>query len=205
MIRPLTFFVLSQLLCAIAAAQTAASPQPLLDNEFVRVTRVSQPLHPNDDTDRALVQLSGETAIFIPKGSAIHVTSPVDPNDLIVELKNHWDVEVKPCAYPKQCTHETRMGGETVAWSTTLFTNGFVTATTHRLALHATLDSSYYTAKGSDRILIIPFTIFRANFGGIDESLTPGEPYFTKGIEVEVTAPDAETRWLVLRINTPER
>ena len=66
------------------------------------------------------------------------------------------------------------------------------------------LDSSYYTAKGSDRILFIPFTAFHGNFGGIDEILRPGEPYFTKGVEVEVTAPDAETRWLVLRLNVPQ-
>lgn len=204
MIRLLALvIVMSPVFATRASAQTAAQPQILLENEFVRVTRVSSAAA-DDKLDQVLVQLSEGKASFIPKGTTAQPAAPTNADDLVVELKKHWDAEVQPCSFPRQCTRETKMGNETVAWSTTLFTNGFVTGTTHRLALHATLDSSYYTAKGSDRILFIPFTAFHGNFGGIDEILRPGEPYFTKGVEVEVTAPDAETRWLVLRLNVPQ-
>jgi hypothetical protein len=208
-IRPILLVpVLAVWLVASAVGQAVAgSPEPLLDNEFVRVSRLASSitaLTVDAKSDTVLVRIADGTAKFVPKGTIVRDANPANV-DLIIDLKKHWDAEVLPCSYPKQCTRETQMSGETIAWSTTLFTNGFITATTHRLAPHATLDSSYYTAKGTDRILVIPFTSMHANFGGVEESLAAGQPFFTMGTEVEVTAREAETSWLVLRINLPKQ
>jgi hypothetical protein len=202
--------------CVFAAAVLSAqssdrSSQLLLDNDIVRVSRVAtapaRSLRLDPKTDAVLVRLADGSATFFPKGTAFEATSSgSEPAiDFVIELKKHWDAEVHACEYPRQCTRETRLGNETVAWTTTLFTNGFITATQHRLVLHATLDSSYYSAKGTDKILVIPFTGLQANFGGAQEELKSGEPYFTNGTDVEVTAPESEARWLVLRINMPKQ
>ena len=196
------------LLARCAVAQTSdAAPQLLLDNDFVRVSRIT--IAPNgaldldEKSDAVLVRLSDETAKFLPKGTPVHDanTGQQDIVDLVVGLKKHWAPAVHSCAAPAQCTHETKVGHDPIAWSTTLFTNGFLTAVTHKLVESGTLTSSYYTAKGSDKILVIPFTDLQANFGGNEGKLKAGEPYFTDGTEVEVEAASGESRWLVLRIN----
>lgn len=199
------------LLGACAAAQTAgAASQLLLENDFVRVSRVTIPpngsLTLSEKTDAVLLRIAGESAEFLPKGKSAQEmnTSAAGAVDLLIELKKHWDAEVVPCTYPKQCTRTTQMGGESIAWTTTLFTNGFLTAATHKLVRGGTLTSSYYTAKGSDKILVVPFTKLTANFGGTEETLSAAEPYFGAGTEVEVTSNDAESRWFVLRINVPK-
>jgi hypothetical protein len=95
------------------------------------------------------------------------------------------------------------MGGSAVAWTTTLFSNGFVTAMRHKMVRGGTLSSSYYSAKGSDHILLIPITELQGNFGGLDEQLKAGQAYFTDATEVEITAKDAEARWIVIRLHAP--
>jgi hypothetical protein len=97
------------------------------------------------------------------------------------------------------------MGNEPIAWTTTLFTNGFVTAATHKLARGGTLTSSYYTSKGTDEILVVPFTDLDVSFGGNEESLKASQPFFSPGTEVEVNAKDDESRWFVLRLNIPAK
>jgi len=195
-------------LVASAAAQASgASSQLVLENDFLRVFRIT--IAPNDSTtlaektDAVLLRISSESSEFLPKGRSVQETNGSDREtvDLLIELKRHWDAEVLPCSFPKQCTRTTEMGGEAIAWTTTIFTNGFITGSTHKLVRGGTLTSSYYTAKGSDRILVVPFTKLKANFGGTEETLNAGEPYFSAGTEVEVTANDAESRWFVLRIN----
>jgi hypothetical protein len=193
---------------SLASAQTGApAPQVILDNDFVRVSRITIPangtLNQNETNDTVLVRLSDETAKFLPKGSAVHESNPgsQDIVDLIVELKKHWTPAVRSCAAPAQCTRETKIGHDPIAWSTTLFTNGFLTAISHKLVEAGTLTSSYYTAKGGDKILVIPFTDLDASFGGNEERLKAGEPYFTDGTQVEVAASGGESRWLVLRMN----
>jgi hypothetical protein len=187
------------------------SPQLLLDNDFVRVSRIviaaKSDITIQEKTDAVLVRVLDETARFIPAGTSVRDANAGDQAavELLVTLKKHWDAEMHTCSYPKQCVHETQMAGQTIAWTTTLFSNGFISAATHKLDRGGSLTSSYYTAKGSDKILIIPFTSVDFNFGGAEESLKPGEPYFGSGTEVEVNAKDAESRWLVLRINTPGR
>jgi hypothetical protein len=153
------------------------------------------------------VRLQDETARFIPKGRQFEESSGTDPSavELLIGIKRHWDAEMRPCAYPMKCTRETVVGNEPIASTTTLFTNGFVTAATHKVKQGGTLTSSYYTSKGTDRIVFIPFTDVKASFGGIEENLKVGQPYFTVGTEVEVTATDAESRWFVLRLNTPAK
>lgn len=184
-------------------------PLVLLDNDQVHITRLVLPAKsrvPLDSgADTFAVRLGDETVTFVAKGARSVRENPSDSEvvDLLIRPKRHWDTEVRPCAEPMKCSRETRMGKETIAWTTTLFTNGFLTASTHRVVRGGTLDSSYYSAKGSDRIVMIPFTAVDANFGGIDESLKPGQPYFSAATEVEVTATDTEARWFVLRMNSP--
>ncbi len=202
---------LALLATGVLAQTSVPVPQTLLENDFVRVSRVTlapgSALNMDAKNDTVLIRLSDESARFIPKGAAVQDTNPAGQNDivdLVVELKKHWPPPVHACVAPAQCTHETKVGHDTIAWSTTLFTNGFLTAVTHKLVESGTLTSSYYTAKGSDKILVIPFTDLLANFGGTEEKLKAGEPYFTDGTEVEVEAADGESRWLVLRMNVPK-
>jgi hypothetical protein len=182
----------------------------LIDNDLVRVSRITIPLSGDlnlkGKSDTVLVRLSDETASFIPKGPVVQDknSGQHDVVDLLVELKKHWNPPVHACAAPAQCTHETKIGQDTIAWSTTLFTNGFLTGISHKLVESGTLTSSYYSAKGSDKILVIPFTDLQANFGGQEEKLKAGEPYFTAGTDVEVAASSGESRWLVLRMNVPK-
>ena len=195
---------------AATAAQTAApAPQLLLDNESVRVLRVTIPaktrLNLGEKSDAVVVRLEDESARFIPADSPFTESNETDHDatDLIIDVKRHWAGEMRTCSYPKKCTQETQLGQEPVAWTTTLFTNGFVTAATHKVVAHGSLTSSYYTAKGSDRILVIPFTNLKVSFGGIEENLKAGQPYFSIGTEVEVTSKEDESRWFVLRISLP--
>jgi hypothetical protein len=208
----LIFFihVLALMLGASATGQSNnASPQLLLENDFVRVSRITVPAKGDitiqEKSDAVLVRVLDETARFVPAGTTVRDASSGDQAaaELLVTVKKHWDVEMHPCSYPKQCVHETQMGGQTIAWTTTLFSNGFISAATHKLDRGGSLTSSYYTAKGTDKILIIPFTDLNFNYGGAEENLKPGEPYFGAGAEVEVNAKDAESRWFVLRINIP--
>jgi hypothetical protein len=197
-------------LVALAQAQVASTVLPLvLDNGLIRVSRLpaDEGLRVDDKSDRVVVSIPQETATFISRGAGLEQSKTTDlrSGDLVIELKKHWDAEMRPCSYPMKCTHETQMGSDTIAWTTTLFTNGFVTAATHKLVRRGTLASSYYTAKGSDRILVIPFTDLDVSFDGIEESLKAGHPYFSAASQVEVTTKDTESRWLVLRINDPSK
>ena len=201
--------VLAGSLCA----QNPASAVQLLvlDNDQVRILRITLPAQakfPTDSTsDTVAVRLADETATFIPKGTQSVRDNPTDKEivDLLIQPKHHWDPPVRPCAEPMRCTRETRMGKETIAWTTTLFTNGFLTGTVHRVIRGGTLDSSYYSAKGSDQVVVIPFTDMSVNFGGIDEARKAGQPYFSTASEVEVTGTNAEARWFVLRLNVPAK
>jgi hypothetical protein len=195
-----------------AKAQSAEpSSQLVLENEFVRINRVTIP--PKADfsvvgkNDTVAVRLQDEAERFIPAGGRITEVNSTDHVNtvLLVELKKHRDAEMRPCSFPMKCTRETKVGDESIAWTTTLFTNGFVTGTTHKVIRGGTLTSSYYSSKGSDRIIVIPFTDLSINVGGIDENLKAGQPYFGVGTEVEVTSKDSESRWFVLRLTAVEK
>jgi hypothetical protein len=206
----LRFLALVLVLATSTAAQTQEpKPQLVLENEFVRILRVTTPAHsefnPVEKNDSVLVRLQDETSRFVPRGTRVSETNKTDIDAvvLLVELKNHRDAKMRPCSYPMRCTRETKIGEDPIAWTTTNFTNGFVTAATHKVVRGGTLTSSYYSGKGTDRIVLIPFTDLNANFGGIDENLKAGQPYFGIGTEVEVTGRDSEVRWFVVRLNTP--
>jgi len=51
----------------------------------------------------------------------------------------------------------------------------------------------------------VPFTDLKANFGGIEEALKAGQPYFSTATRAEVTGIDGEARWFVLRLNSPKK
>lgn len=207
------FWVLVVLVIPIVSfAQTADSAsQLLLDNDSVRVVRITLPAQGsfsmNSRADTVVVRLQDETATFITRGTPTVRKNAAEHEavDLVVELKRHWDTAVRPCSEPMKCTRETLMGGEAIAWTTTLFTNGFLTGVKHKVVRGGTLDSLYYSAKGSNRMLVIPFTAIKANFGGVDEELKPGQPYFTTAPEVEVMGADDQGRWFVLRLNIPDK
>ena len=137
---------------AFCQPQTASpARQLLLENETVRIFRVVIPPGSgsklNELTDTVVVDIKDEKATFIPMkvSTTIENKGDSDSIELLIQPKKHWDAEVKPCQAPMQCTRETRMaGGLAIAWTTTLFTNGFITATLHRLDRGGTLNSSYY-------------------------------------------------------------
>lgn len=196
------------ILLASAVAQTAEpTPQLVLENDFVRIRRVTIPAKGNfsvaEKNEAVVVRLDDETAQFIPKGEQVTVSNATDHEsvELLLELKKHWNAEMRWCRFPKTCTRETKISEEPIAWTTTLFTNGFVTATTHKVVRGGTLTSSYYTSKGFDSIVLIPFTDLNVNLSGINENLKAGQPYFGVGTEVEVTGRDSQSRWFVLRLN----
>jgi len=198
--------------CGLALGQDSSPiPQLVLENEFVRVERVTIPpkrqFSREQKKDAVAVRLQEETAEFVPTGTKLSVenSSEKDATMLLVEINKHWDAEMRPCAYPMKCVRETRAGGEAIAWTTTLFTNGFVGVATHKVVRGATLTSSYYSAKGSDRIVVVPFTELDGNFGGADAELKPGQPYYSAATEAEITGKNAEARWLVVRMNTPSQ
>jgi hypothetical protein len=199
------------ILTPLSAQTSAPLPQPMLDNDWVKVLRVAVPpggkLDREETGDAVLLRMRGESAQFLPKGSRLESSnsSGQESVEYLIELKEHWDAPMRVCAYPMTCTRETKLGGEAVAWTTTLFTNGFITAATHKAARHASLTSSYYSAKGSDHIVLIPFTNLYVSFGGVEEILKAGQPYFTSGTQVEVSAKETDSRWFVLRLNTPTK
>jgi len=203
-------WILAVLVCASAPGQTPVSPpQLVLENDTVRVSKITLPAHGHftfdEKADAVMVRLSDESGQFMAGGHiAVDNSTDLDATDILISLKNHWDAEVRPCSFPRECTRETQMGGQAIAQTTTLFTNGFVTAAVHRLVPGGTLDSSYYTAKGSDRIVVIPFTALDASFDGTPVNLKSGDPYFSSATQVEVTARDHEARWFVLRLNLPK-
>lgn len=184
-----------RVLRADVAEGTALTGDPKRDGVVIALP-VAQP----DTTPTA-----GEVK-FIARGPAqpVKLSGPAH-EVLIVELKQHWDPEIRPCAEPLTCVHKIRAGGTEIGETTTLFTNGFLTAYRHQLSPGGTLTSSYYSSKGSDRILLVPLTDLKASFSGIEEDLKYGQPYFSRASEVEVSAQEAEIRWVVIRIHTPKQ
>lgn len=143
---------------------------------------------------------------FVPQQSdpAIINTGNGLPQFLLVELKHHWDTEVRACSEPSKCTRPIRMGDASIGETTSLFTNGFITAYRHRLDTGGTLSSSYFSSKGTDHLLLIALTDLRANFDGAEETLQSGQTYASEARTVEVDAAKAEARWVVIRMQTPK-
>lgn len=196
-----------------------ASSELLLDNDYVRIARLevspgafyllprehdSVVINLPDGHSGGSVSQQTEEVNFIPKGASLRrLEGPA--RAVVVELKHHWDAEVRLCQEPRTCSHSILAGGLEIGQTTSLFSNGFLTAYRHRLVKGGTLDSSYYSAHGVDHIVVVPLTAAHANFDGIEQDLEPGQPFFSAATQVEVTAKDHEVRWVVLRIATPKK
>jgi hypothetical protein len=113
---------------------------------------------------------------------------------------------MRNCSEPLKCDRAIRVGDVEVGTSTSLFTNGFVSAYRYRAQPGATISSNFYSSKGDNFVLIVAITSMKANFGGIEEELKAGQVYGTDGADIEVNAPrDKELRWIVLRLNSPSK
>lgn len=151
-------------------------------------------------------QIATDEVRFLARDTNLRILNSGDkPSQaLVIELKQHWDAEVRTCVEPMTCSRPIRMGPNEIGETTSLFTNGFITAYRHRLVARGTLTSTYYSMKGKDHLLLIPWRNLRANFDGTEENLKQGQAYTSDATEVEVNADLAEARWVVVRVETPE-
>ena len=198
------------------AHNDTSSPSPtssrlLLDNDYVRVVQQPSPTgiisKKNDSVVIAISPDSSRAADikFVSRGSVIAQDSgKAEWKSIVIELKRHWDAPIRVCGYPMQCTHKVEPADVEVSETTSLFTNGFITASKHRVFPGGTLSSSYFSPKGSDHIVFVSLSALDASFDGIDEKLAPGQVYFSDAAQVEVTAGDHDGDWIVIRLNTPK-
>lgn len=205
------------------AQSEAPASNLVLENELVRVTRIQETVNasfpqvvpekndlvvikvPSDGTSLMTATESAEAVRFYSRGAHLDVSTENTPSSvLVVEIKRHWDAEVKVCKEPLTCVRQIRGGGTQIGETHSLFTNGFLSGFMHRLEAGGTLASSYFSAKGNDSIVYVALTPVHVNFGGTDEDLSAGQVYFTNAIEVETTADRAPAAWVVIRIHVPK-
>lgn len=232
--RPIVTWLLAALILIAMPATVAAQDKRnetssqiavklVLENDFVRVNRYEGSTDASPDErlndDAVLVRIAtgkdldpaggnyGQPEIrFVPRGQSLQQAGfSAAETFLLVELKGHWDAEVKTCAAPLTCSRVIKAGTEEIGETRSLFTNGFISGFFHRLERGATLSSSYYSASGADRIVYVPLTDLKVNFGGRDEVLKTGQPYFSDAPEVETTAGDHSVSWVIVRIHTPKK
>jgi len=190
-----------------------ASPELLLENDYVRVFRqtVESGAVPTYDRSRdsVVVALGGEAkearaeVTFVsrgPKSPMLPATAPYTA--LVIELKQHRGAAARSCDASSVCSRKITAGGVEIGETRFLFGNGFVSAYRHHLVPGGTLDSSYYSAKGTNRILVVALTDLHVNLGGIDHTLAPGQVYFSDRTEAEVNAVGQEATWVVVRFLT---
>ncbi len=151
-------------------------------------------------------KLKDGEARFLPRESAPQIVNVGNslPQLLMIELKRHWDAEVRACSEPSTCTRPIRMGEASIGETTSLLSNGFITVQRHRLDAGGTLDSSYFSSRGRDHLLLVALTDLQANFGGTAETLLRGQTYSSDSTELEVNAPKSEAKWIVIRLQTPK-
>jgi hypothetical protein len=151
-------------------------------------------------------QIATDEVRFLARDTDLRILNSSDkPSQaLVIELKQHWDAEVRTCVEPMKCSRPVRMGPSEIGDTTSLFTNGFIPAYRHRLVVRGARTSRYYSTKGKDHLLLIPLTNLRANFDGTEENLKQGQAYTSDATEVEVNADLSAARWVVVRVETPE-
>src|SRR5436305_9881743 len=175
----------------------------VLENEYVRVYSVevaphSETLYHQHDLDYIFVTLGdsdvdsvrvGEKPAHLAlkdgevrftKGRFAHkaVNNSDKPfRNVTIELKKHFDADMRVCADPMKCVRQIGPG---IGESTSLFSNGFITATHHHLKRGGTLSSSYYSAKGKDVVVLIALENSDVNFVGIQEQLKVGQEYWSE-------------------------
>jgi hypothetical protein len=210
-------------------AETKVSTQLLDENAYYRVSRLQ--LAPGSG---AQVRQHGRDAVIVVFGEdGLTMTTPKVPKPerltdnevrflargvdrsianssgkasqaLLVELKRHWNLEIQPCVEPMKCTRPIQMGESEIGETTSLFTNGFITAYRHHLITGGTLTSSYFSTTGKDHLLLVALTDLRASFDNTEESLKRGEAYTSDATAVEVNAKTDEARWVVIRVLVPK-
>lgn len=154
------------------------------------------------DADVTFLEANGEKS-FAHK--AVNEGGKIFEN-VTIEIKRSWNTAMRNCTDPLKCERTIRVGDFEVGASTSLFTNGFVSAYRYRAKPGATISSNFYSSKGNNFVLIVAITPMKANFGGIEEELKAGQVYGTDGADIEVNAPrDQELRWIVLRLNWPSK
>lgn len=211
---------------AAPQAREPATHQVVLENDHVRVSRSWLESRAKTEfrttEDSIVVALAKGTSLTVPREQP-HILGPgevqflakltqltlenVDdkPNvSLVVELKRHWDAPMKACSAPSDCTRPVRVGSMQVGETTTLLSNGFITVMRHRLNRGGTLQSSYYSAKGVDYVIVVPVTDIDATIGATNEHLLHGQPYFSGATEIEVSASETEAVWVVIRLHEPK-
>ena len=216
----LTVILLCGTLTAVVLGQTGHAPAPktpaelVLENDYVRVFRQpvdagEVPVRADQSRDAAIVRLTGvapdseEQVTFVSRDSRRAIAPAGSPyTALVIELKRHWAAEVRPCAEPMVCSRKITAGGLQVGETRFLFTNGFVSAYRHHLVPGGTLASSYYSSSGTNRILVVALTDLHINLGGIDETLGPGQVYFSDRTEAQVNAVGHAAAWVVVRFLT---
>lgn len=206
-----------------AQANSANASQLVDENDYFRVSRIQAPPSssialPTRKRDIVLVSLKGDVAIdgqgagldhptvtFIKSGSDPQVQSSEVPGELlVVELKQHWDAEVRSCSEPLKCKRPIRMGDAEIGYTASLFSNGFVTAYRHHLVSRGTLSSSYFSSRGKDHLLFVALTDLQANFDGIEENLKGGTCYPSEAAQIDVNSGSASADWVVIRVQTPK-
>jgi hypothetical protein len=150
--------------------------------------------------------LNDGEAQFVPMATPAKVVNSMSTmaQVLVVELKQHWENAVHACSLPSKCTRPIVVGDLPIGDTTTLFTNGFVTAYQHRLDKGGTLSSSYFSATGKDHVLLIALTDLHVSFDGSEETLKAGQTYSSDATQIEVNAAPAAARWIVIRMQIPK-
>jgi len=145
-------------------------------------------------------------AQFVPMANPAKVVNSTSTmaQVLIVELKQHWENAVHACSLPSKCKRPIVIGDIPIGETTTLFTNGFVTAYQHRLDKGGTLSSSYFSATGKDHVLLIALSDLHVSFDGSEEVLKAGQAYSSDATQIEVNAVPAAARWVVIRMQIPK-
>ena len=228
----LSLGAMAQAVSPTNGAKTSASvsgPDSQLaeENEYFRVTKVQLPPGTagevgHRDRDAVFLTLGKGLTVsrektgasddlregevrFLPRESSLQIanTGTSLTQLLVVELKRHWDGEIRPCSEFSKCTRPIRIRDLTIGETTSVFTNGFITSYRHRLDRGGTLSSSYFSSKGKNHVLLIALTGLQANFDGAEESLQRGQTYASDATGVEVDASKGESQWVVVRMHIP--
>ena len=94
--------------------------------------------------------------------------------------------------------------GMEIGTSTSLFTNGFITAYRDRIDRGGTLSTSYYSTKGAHHLMFVALEDLHADFDGTQQDLKRGQVFGSDAEDVEVDAGAHEARWVVIREEVPK-
>ena len=89
--------------------------------------------------------------------------------------------------------------------STSIFTNGFVSAYRYQLFPGGTLNANFYSSRDNNFVLLAALTDLEGNFAGIEEKVPASQVFGTDGRDMEITAPKERVlRWILLRFTYPK-